>query len=145
MDSLPAAPDDMNHGQGKTLRNLVTSDRTYPKAYQFGQVIYAPFTAGAGSYAVLYEASSLSLLGSWNHEPANGRLNLIKQCARELSRLTDWPEVICSTDELPHEVLHELVTRANACIRAVQGRSWLNCRFCAQRIHERFSGGSQST
>jgi hypothetical protein len=143
MDRLPDAPD-MNHDQARILHNLVTGDRTYAKAYQFGQVIYAPFTAGSWSYAHVYEASALGLLGSWTHEPMNGRMSLIKQCARELSRLTDWPEVIRVADKLPHEVLHDLVARANASIRAAQGRSWLNCRSCAAQILERFSTGAHS-
>jgi hypothetical protein len=106
----PATGPDIDHDHARVIHDLDTGDARYTQAYQFGQSIYTPW------HASIYEATSLRLLGSWTHEPINGRISQVKQCARALPRLTNWPEIVAQAATLPHDISHALIEQVNALV-----------------------------
>lgn len=137
--TLPLAPE-VDHDRAKVILDLDTGDARYDRVYQYGQIIYAPRRVASWYYASLYEATSLSLLGDWTHEPMNGRMKRVKQCARALSRLTNWPEIVAQAALLPHDVSHALIEQVNGLVREAGGRPVMLCRECSERLMARFRG-----
>lgn len=142
ISSLPPAPV-MDHIHSKQLRNwTIPAGQIYPIARQFGQIVYAPRHVGCWIYAYLYEASSQGLIGAWECEPVNGRVERIKQCAKNISQLCDWGRVIALTQatELSHEVTCALIAQVNELVRVAGGSPVLRCRQCAESMIAKFYG-----
>jgi hypothetical protein len=108
---------------------------TFPKALQYGQIVYVSTSVGCSLYARLYEASSHALIASWQHAPINGKTALIKQCACDLNEL-DWKPIVALRELTPHDVIHPFVERARKAVRKANGVLLLSCPVCSDRMHK---------
>lgn len=111
---------------------------TFAKAWQYGRIVYVPHHAGSGLYAALYEASSGAVIATWEHQPINGKTGQVKQCACDLSAL-DWQPIVTQRDQLPHDIIHPFIQRANTLIHKAEGRSLLQCPGCSEKYRQYFS------
>lgn len=110
---------------------------TFAKAWQYGQLVYVPHRAGSWQYAALYEGASRTVIATWEHEPINGKTGLVKQCACDLDEL-DWQPIVTYRDQLPHDIIHPFVEKANALIRKAEGHSMLQCPACSEKYRKFF-------
>lgn len=121
-----------------TIKLANGDSETIARAWQYGSMVYVPSRVGHWIYAQLYEVSSQFLIASWRHQPINGKVSLVKQCASELSEL-DWQRLVEQREHPSHDFIHPFVEQANAAIAKAEGRSLLCCPQCSENIRKAFS------
>jgi hypothetical protein len=102
--------------------------------YQYGQVLYVSRTVGTSCYAEIREVSTRCLIGTWAHKPINGKVAIIRQCARKLGEL-DWKPVVTQRENLDHAILHPFCEKVQKAVRAADGRCLVVCPVCWGKKH----------